>query len=64
MKDWIKPEVARLRVAHGATFRVWIGLNQSFTDDDLRRRDAQQRLGTLLLPVKIGSEYREFTRQF
>src|SRR2546422_966911 len=45
--DW-RSEVGRLHVQHGETFRLWIGLDQSFPDSDLTRRAEQQRLGTLI----------------
>ena len=61
--DW-RHEVGRLHVQHGETFRLWIGLDQSVSDSDLRRRSDQQRLGTLILPVKMGGKYFEFKKRF
>lgn len=62
-KDWLN-EVGRLHVEPGQTFRLWIGLDQSFSDSDMKRRHEEQRLGTLVLPVVIGGKYVEFRKRF
>jgi len=57
-------EAARLHVCHGDVFRLWIGFDQSYPGDDLKRRSADRHLGTLVIPVKIDDRYVEFRRRF
>jgi hypothetical protein len=62
--DSWRMESARLHIRPGETFRLWIGFDQSCSDEELKRRAADGRLGTLTLPVKIGGVYREFRKRF
>ncbi len=50
---WAK-EAATIEVPPGAVFRLWLGLHQAFSADELRRRHEGQLLGTLTLQVRIG----------
>jgi hypothetical protein len=62
-EDWLT-EVGRLHVLPGQTFRLWIGLDYSFSDADLKRRHDELRIGMLVVPVKIGGKYLEFKQRF
>jgi hypothetical protein len=45
--------VERAGVAPGEVFRTWVGLNQSFGADDVRRLHEVRKLGTIIVPVSI-----------
>lgn len=60
--DW-SAESARVQVGPGRTFRLWIGLDPSVSDTQLRLRAEQKRLGTLVLPYKTGDGYHEFRQR-
>jgi hypothetical protein len=45
---------SRIAVPSNGVFRLWIGLHQAFSPDELRRRHEGQLLGTLTLKVRIG----------
>jgi hypothetical protein len=53
-KDPWTTEAATITVPPGAVFRLWFGLHQAFTADELRRRHEGQLLGTLKMQVKIN----------
>jgi hypothetical protein len=50
--NW-QPESPAIGVPAGRAFRAWIGLDETFSDQDLRRRHETRRLGMLILPIKI-----------
>ncbi len=54
-KSW-QPEQPNVVVQAGRAFRVWIGLDQAFNDEDLRRRHETKRLGVLALPIRIHNK--------
>lgn len=47
-------QAATIVVPAGAVFRLWIGLHQAYSADDLRRRHEGQLLGLLTLDVKVN----------
>jgi hypothetical protein len=56
--DW-QQEVQVASVKPGQAFEIWIGLNQSYREHELRRRHEIRRLGVLLLPIKTGRKERK-----
>ena len=44
---------SKIAVPPNGVFRLWVGLHQAFSADDLRRRHEGQLLGTLTLQVRI-----------
>lgn len=53
-------EYPELRVDPGWTFRIWIGLNPCVPHNDLESRRKTSRLGTLILPLEINGQTREW----
>jgi hypothetical protein len=53
-RDAWSNEAATISVMPGAVFRLWLGLHQACSSDELRRRHEGRLLGTLQLQVKIN----------
>jgi hypothetical protein len=54
------PETQTLSVAHNAIFRASIGLNQSYSVEDIRLRRATKRVGMMVIPVTIDAREMEW----
>jgi hypothetical protein len=53
---WSPQELTEAEVRPGWSFRVYVGLDPSLSHGELERRKNTHRLGTLLIPIKVGPQ--------
>jgi hypothetical protein len=61
---WHKETHTEVHVRPKQRVSTWIGLEETFTIDELKRRLDEGRLGTLVLPLRIGSVISEARFKF
>jgi hypothetical protein len=53
--EWNSQELPQAHINPGQSFRMYVGLSDSVPHDDLESRRNGRRLGTLMIPAKIGN---------